>query len=136
MQTIMEIIPERKSEMSTLKRTAVAALLFGLPIAAAADDPPKLDVNTTCNAAAQFAIMAGRDRESCLKDERSAESTLAQNWLKYTVGDKAECVATVKVGGPPSYVELLSCLESMRGARDLREGGTLVPSDEPASPGK
>src|SRR6266436_5959764 len=69
--------------MSALNRIAVASLSLGLQVTAAvADDPPKLDVTTTCNAAAQFSIVIGRDKEACLDDERTAESTLAQNWSK------------------------------------------------------
>jgi hypothetical protein len=117
--------------MSALKRIAVVALLIGLPIVAkAADEPPKLDVNTTCNAAAQFAIMKGRDKDTCLDDERSTERVLAQSWLKYAADDRTECAEAVKTGGPASYVELLSCLETMRDARELREGRSLAPSDD------
>jgi len=46
-----------------------AALLFGLQAGATfADNPPKLDMTTTCDAAAQFAIMGGRDKEACLDE--------------------------------------------------------------------
>src|SRR5437879_3830914 len=49
--------------MSALNRIAVASLLLGLQVTAAvADDPPKLDVTTTCNAAAQFSIVIGGTR--------------------------------------------------------------------------
>jgi hypothetical protein len=118
--------------MSALKRIAIASLLLGLQVmVAAANDPPKLDVTITCNAAAQFAIVAGRDKEACLDDERTAESTLAQNWSKYNADDKTQCVGTVKTGGPASYVELLSCLEIMRDAKEFREGDSLERPDQP-----
>jgi hypothetical protein len=118
--------------MSTPRRIAVAALLIELQVPAAfADGPPKLDVDVSCNAASQFAISAGRDKESCLDDEHSAEKTLGQNWAKYRANDKSLCVGTVKTGGPASYVELLSCLEVMQYAKEAREGD-LHPSDQPA----
>jgi len=54
--------------MSALNRIAVASLSLGLQVTAAvASDPPKLDVTTTCNAAAQFSIVIGRDKEACLE---------------------------------------------------------------------
>jgi hypothetical protein len=119
--------------MSALKIIALASLLSGLQaVAAHADGPPKLDVGTTCNAAAKFAIMAGRDKDACLEDERTAESALAQNWSKYSADDKTQCVGTVKTGGPASYVELLSCLEVMRDAKEFREDDSLTRSDQPA----
>jgi hypothetical protein len=118
--------------MSTLKRITAASLLLGLQAPAVfADGPPKLDVGVSCNAASQFAISAGRDKESCLDDERSAESTIDQNWSKYRADDKSLCVGTVKTGGPASYVELLSCLEVMQYAKEAREED-LRPSDQPA----
>jgi hypothetical protein len=118
--------------MSRLKRIAVAPLLFSIQVATAfADDPPKLDVTTTCKAAAQFALSGGRNKESCLEDEHAAQSTIGQNWSKYRAVDKTMCVGTVKTGGPASYVELLSCLEVMQYAKEYRDG-ELRPSDQPA----
>jgi hypothetical protein len=90
-----------------------------------------LDVTTTCNAAAQFSIVIGRDKEACLDDERTAENTLAQNWSKYNADDKTQCVGTVKTGGPGSYVELLSCIEVMRDAKELGAGDPLERPDPP-----
>jgi hypothetical protein len=123
--------------MSALKAIAAASLLFGLQVATAfADDPPKLDVTTTCKAAAQFAIGAGRDREACMEDEHAAESTLSQNWSKYNANDKTQCIGTVKTGGAASYVELLSCLEVMRDAKEFREGDPAARSDSPSQPAR
>jgi len=96
---------------------AVVAVMLGLSTAIArADSPPKLDVEPSCNSAAPYAIAVGRTKEACLDDERAAESTLAENWSKYNAVDKSQCVGTVNMGGPPSYVELLSCIEVLRDA--------------------
>jgi hypothetical protein len=92
---------------------------------------PSLTLPPTCDAAARFSIMAGRDKEACLEDEHTAESTLAQNWSKYNAVDKTQCIGNVKTGGPASYVELLSCLEIMRDAKDIGEGAPLIRSDQP-----
>jgi hypothetical protein len=119
--------------MSTPKWIALVPLLASLQIASAyADDPPKLDVTATCKSAAQFALSGGRDKEACLEDERAAETTIGQNWSKYRTADKTMCVGTVKTGGPASYVELLSCLEVMRDAKEFREGEPPKPSDQAA----
>jgi hypothetical protein len=98
---------------------------------AVADEPPKLDITTPCNAAARFALLAGRDKDACLNDEHTAETTLAQNWSTYSAEDKSQCVGTVKTGGPSSYVELLSCIEVLRDAKQIREGDPLMRSDRP-----
>jgi hypothetical protein len=90
-----------------------------------------LDVTTPCNATAQYALLAGRDKDACLNDERTAETTLAQNWSKYSADDKSQRIGTVKTGGPSSYVEVLSCIEVLQEARQIREGDPLMRSDQP-----
>jgi hypothetical protein len=118
---------------SALNGIAVAALLLALDVVVAvADDPPKLDVTVTCAAAAQYSISSGRDKEACLGDETTAQNTLAQNWSKYNADDRNQCVGTVKTGGPPSYVELLSCIEILRDAKQIREEDPLVRSGQSA----
>jgi hypothetical protein len=108
----------------TASKIAIAVLLLGLPAAAAlADSPPKLDVTISCSAAARGAISAGRDKESCLADERAAQDILAKGWSAFSAADKTQCIGNVKTGGPASYVELLSCLEVMRDAKKFREDG-------------
>jgi hypothetical protein len=114
--------------MSALKIVAVAFLLLGLQSAAGAEDLPKLDVNTTCNGAAEF----GREKKACMDEELSAKRTLGQTWSKFSAEHKAQCVGSVQAGGPASYVELLSCLEAMRDAKDFGEDGSSAPSDQPA----
>ncbi len=120
--------------MSALtQRIALAVPLLVVQLTlAAADSPPKFDVVPSCNAAAQGAISAGRDREACLSDEQAAESVLAQNWSKYSAGDKTQCIGNVRTGGPASYVELLSCLEIMRDAKAIRAGDVLAGPDQPS----
>jgi hypothetical protein len=116
-------------------KIATVVLLLGLPAAAAfADSPPKLDVTASCNAAARGAISAGRDKESCLSDERAAEDVLTEGWSDFNAADKTQCIGNVKTGGPASYVELLSCLEVMRDAKKYREGGDpLALPEQPAT---
>jgi hypothetical protein len=114
-------------------KIAVVILMLALPAAIArADSPPKLNVTPSCEAAARGAITAGRDKDSCLNDEQTAESVLAQNWSKYDPADKTQCVGNVKTGGPASYVELLSCLEIMRDAKTIRAGDPITTTDQPS----
>lgn len=122
---------------ASANKIAIVVLLLGLPSAVArADSPPKLDVTPSCTAAARGAISAGRDKEACLSDERTAEDALAQNWSKYNAADKTQCVGNVKTGGPASYVELLSCLEIMRDSKTIRETDPLVGGDPPSQPSR
>ena len=124
--------PTGKTMSALISRIALIATSLGLQTAAAlADSPPKLDVAPSCAAAARGAVSAGRDKDACLADERTAENALAQNWSKYNAADKTQCIGNVRTGGPPSYVELLSCLEIMRDSKAIRNGDLL---DQPLAP--
>jgi hypothetical protein len=122
----------RKIMSAPANKIAVAILMLALPAIAHADGPPKLDVVPSCEAAARGAISAGRDKDACLSDEHTAESTLAQSWSKYDAADKTQCIGNVKTGGPASYVELLSCLEIMRDAKTIRAGESLTTTGQPS----
>jgi hypothetical protein len=65
-----------------------------------------------------------------LGDEITAQDTLKQNWSKYAASDKNEWVGMVTTGGPPSYVELLSCVEILRDARNIRNADPLESDDQ------
>jgi hypothetical protein len=107
---------------------ALLAIALGVPAGTAlAEGPPTLNVATSCEAAARGAIVAGRDREACMSDERAARDILAKAWDKYAPADKTQCVGMNNQGGPASYVELLSCLEIMRDAKSIRETDALAP---------
>jgi hypothetical protein len=67
----------------------------------------------------------GRNKEACLADENAALDTLKQNWAKYAGNDKTLCLGMETTGGPASYVELLSCLEVNRDARNIQSADPL-----------
>jgi hypothetical protein len=118
----------------SVSKIVIAVLLLGLPAATArADGPPKLDVDVSCNAAARGAISAGRDTKSCRADEDAAKDELAKKWSAYSAADKTQCIGNVKTGGPPSYVELLSCLEIMKDAKAVREADPPSAAEGPAA---
>ena len=96
--------------------------------------PPTLQVGPSCEAAARGAVVLGRNKQACLADETTAQDTLKQNWSKYAASDKNECVGMVKTGGPPSYVELLSCVEILRDARNIRNADPLESDNKSVSP--
>jgi hypothetical protein len=92
----------------------VAVALGAQSVIAYADTPPKLNVGRSCDAAASYAGLVGRDRAACMNDENDALDALKKNWSQYSSTDRTDCAGMVKTGGPPSYVELLSCLEMMK----------------------
>jgi len=87
----------------------------------AGDGVPKLNVRPSCEAAAAGSVIEGRNTKACLDDERGAQDEIIKDWSKYSQTDKTQCVGMVNTGGPPSYVELLSCLQIMRDAREIHK---------------
>jgi hypothetical protein len=94
-----------------------------------AGGPPTLEVGSSCEAAGRGSVVLGRDKKACLSDETAAQDTLKQNWSKYAATDKSQCVGMVTTGGPASYVELLSCVEILRDARNIRNADALESDD-------
>ena len=110
----------------------IAAIALATWSQAATAQVPKLNVGPSCEAAARGPIVIGRDKEACLGDENAARDTLSKSWSKFNLADKTQCVGLVRQGGPPSYVELLSCLEVMRDSKNVRSNGPL--SESPGKP--
>jgi hypothetical protein len=126
--------PQVKLTTSAFATTIVLAVIpLGLQIVSAlADGPPKLNIGSSCDAAAKGAVSAGRDKEACLGDELAAQEMLARNWAEYSRAHKTQCVAMTTQGGP-SYVELISCLDIMRDADAIRKADPFLglPDQEP-----
>ncbi|HVY01036.1 MAG TPA: hypothetical protein VHA55_14720 [Pseudorhodoplanes sp.] len=94
-----------------------AAFAGGLVLAA--DTVPTLNIDPTCSAAGNVGVIVGRTKESCMRDENDARDQLRKQWSGYPAGDKSRCIASTSDGGVPSYVELLTCLEIAKQAREL-----------------
>jgi hypothetical protein len=118
------IPPAMESQKDNIDRTSKACRNC-------AGGPPTLQVGPSCDAAGQGSVVLGRNKESCLADETAAQDALKQNWSKYSAGDKTQCVGMEKAGGPASYVELVSCLEIMRDARNIQNGDPLENDPSP-----
>jgi hypothetical protein len=124
--------PQVKLIASACATIVLALIPLGSLVVSFADSPPKLNIGSSCDAAAKGAISAGRDKEACLGDELVAREMLAKNWAQYSRGHKTQCVGMMKQGGP-SYVELISCLDIMRDADAIRKADPFLslPDQEP-----
>jgi hypothetical protein len=100
---------------------AAGAFALWLPVqgAWARDNVPQLDVEPSCRAAAEAAMVVGRTGDNCRADEKNAREATAREWDSFSAADRRHCHSLVTTGGPPSYVELLSCLEVSRDARKV-----------------
>jgi hypothetical protein len=117
--------------MRTFSVAAFAAAGFTAPVHA--DDVPTLQIGPSCEAAGRGAVVLGRSKESCLADETAARDALQKNWSKYSATDKQQCLGMERTGGPASYVELQSCLEIRRDARDIHNADPLESDNSPLS---
>jgi hypothetical protein len=104
-------------------------MCVGIPVTqgsvavAAPDLVPKLDTSLSCESHGRKAITHGNSNlsiEACKRSENQAHEELIKHWSRYANDDKANCHGMVTQGGPPSYVELHSCLESRKHAREIR----------------
>ena len=96
-----------------------AAALAGSLILVAADKVPTLDMRPTCKAAATTDPTQKSIFQSCMNSEQAARGTLEGQWLAFRAADRRACSEATQSGGPPSYVELLVCLEDAKAVREL-----------------
>ena len=109
-------------------------------VVAVADKVPDLGVDQSCRAQAARgdALGGGKDGlgvtlEGCLRAEHAARDKLGSDWGKFTAGERERCTAASTMGGEPSYVELLTCLETTQQARQLQRDND---HGAPGDPGK
>jgi hypothetical protein len=94
-----------------------------------ADAVPQFDIPRGCkvDSASAFDPVAGKDAtiKRCMDDEQQAKDQLQTQWSGFGASDRAMCISET-VGEkadadatPPSYVDLLSCLQDQQQARKL-----------------
>jgi hypothetical protein len=84
-----------------------------------ADGVPKFDVARSCklDVAATAGLSVDQSTKKCMSDEQRAKQQLASQWSKFPPASRASCTSQESVGGTPSYVSLLTCLQFSQGAR-------------------
>jgi hypothetical protein len=103
---------------------AVALVLFiSTAVADAVERVPEFDIGPTCRAlqSAEVAGAGGRNVEICRRTELRARDQLERQWVQFAAADRRRCLELSTMGGSPSYVELITCLEIARDVRALRE---------------
>ncbi|MGY4318216.1 hypothetical protein [Bradyrhizobium sp. JR3.5] len=98
-------------------------------VIAVADQPPKFDIARGCkvDSASAFDPKAGMDAtiKRCMDDEQHAKDKLETQWLGFANADRVTCTSEA-IGNkadadvtPPSYVDLLTCIEDQQLQRKL-----------------
>jgi hypothetical protein len=88
-------------------------LLSSQLIVPIADGVPKFDIARSCklDVAATAGLAVDQSIKSCMNDEQKAKRQLASQWSKFPAAGRASCTSEESVGGTPSYVSLLTCLQ-------------------------
>ena len=88
-----------------------------------ADGVPKFDIAHGCrlDSTQAFDLSTGQNEtvKKCVADEHQALTQLQTQWPQYREPDKAQCTEETNIGGTPSYVDLLTCLQAAKLARQL-----------------
>jgi hypothetical protein len=84
-----------------------------------ADGVPKFDIARSCklDVAATAGLTVDQSVKTCVSDERNARQQLAGQWSKFPAASRASCTSQESIGGTPSYVSLLTCLQLGQWAR-------------------
>ena len=88
-------------------------------VVAVADGVPNFDIARSCklDAAATTGLSVDQSMKSCVNDEQRAKRQLSGQWSKFPAPSRASCTSQESVGGTPSYVSLLTCLQMGQWAR-------------------
>jgi hypothetical protein len=97
---------------------ASIALGFSLLISVA-DSVPNFDVGPSCRGGAASGAAMRKDVQGCINEEHEARDKLRGEWSGFPAADRARCSSMTNTGGPPSYIELVTCLELARDARKI-----------------
>ena len=78
-----------------------------------ADRVPTFDIARSCklDVAATTGLSVDQSMKACVSDENRARQKLATQWSKFPAASKASCLPQESIGGTPSYVSLLTCLQ-------------------------
>ena len=104
-------------------------VLTAVHLVLTAHEVPKLNVAPSCQAAAVGLIRkVDRSASACMQDEQVARGKLIKQWTTYSRAERTRCEQLNTLGGPPSYVELLTCLQMAKDASKLPDNGGLTTS--------
>lgn len=94
----------------------ILAAQIAMPVA---DRTPQFNLEPTCRGAAIASPAIRSSKELCLEKEKKGREDLDRQWVNFPAGDRSRCVQSTSAGGIPSYVQLLTCLETAKLAREL-----------------
>ena len=76
----------------------------------------RLNVEATCKAEQPLVAGDPNPYEGCMKDEMDAERQLQSMWKSAAAAHRETCGQEAQIGGSPSYVDMLTCLQMAQGS--------------------
>ena len=101
-----------------VKVLGLGVLLF-VATSAAAQEFPRFDIEATCRAAPRLLPTDPNPYQGCMRDESHARGELERQWASFNAGQREECVRDSSVGGTPSFVDVLTCIQMASGVPAL-----------------
>ncbi len=96
-----------------------ASLVAPIPVADRA--APKFDPGPGCRAVAASGLSMRNDVDGCIRSEEAARDELKSKWNTFPAEAKGRCVEKTFVGGPPSYIEVLVCLDLALAVKNMKK---------------
>ena len=93
-------------------------------VVAAADVVPAFDIERGCRVdnaqASDLSTGLNETLETMCRGRAAlARAQLRIHWARFRAADKMECIGEADIGGTPSYVDLLTCLQLAKDAAQL-----------------
>ncbi|MBV9394188.1 MAG: hypothetical protein JOZ84_07235 [Methylobacteriaceae bacterium] len=105
-----------------MRRLSLILAFAVLPASAALADAPTLNVQATCRATPAVNLDQQATYDNCMRSENAARDRLNKTWGKMRADWRSTCLKTTTLGGIPSYVELLTCVEMREAAANGQSG--------------
>ena len=77
---------------------------------------PKLDVEATCRGEPRLLPSDPDPYPECIREEMEAQAKLEKGWRTFQSRDRDHCLKQTYIGGYPSYVDVLTCVQMAREA--------------------
>ena len=109
--------PRKRSVQRSILQTLAAATLLMLSASISiAQQLPRFDIEATCREAQPLGPEDRDPYQGCIRDEGQARAELQRQWAQFDPANRTSCVEETGIGGYPSYVEVLTCLQMYNGA--------------------
>ena len=103
-----------------IRLAAILALPLAQTTLAVAAGVPRFNIKATCRQAQPLSGSGDKNvYQGCVDSEVEARKQLTKLWRSFKDISRRSCVGETQIGGVPSYVDLLSCLQLDKEAGSL-----------------